>query len=65
MSEEQHEYLTIPKAAKRLGQSDEWLRRQVKAGMIPSFRRGTNRRWRFVRVADLDNLFRRAGDGAA
>lgn len=46
----------IGEAAKRLGSSPTTLRRLVREGALPTFRRPLDRRTRLVRIDDLEGL---------
>ncbi len=50
------EYVPALEAAKMLGMSDAALRRRIRRGLLPVYRDPADRRFKLLKVSDLDEL---------
>ncbi|MDP9354233.1 MAG: helix-turn-helix domain-containing protein [Chloroflexota bacterium] len=50
------EYLPALEAARLLGMSDAALRRRIRRGLLPVYRDPADRRFRLLKVSDLEDL---------
>ena len=50
------EFIPAQRAAKLLGMSDAALRRRIRRGLLPVYRDPADRRFKLLRVSDLEQL---------